>query len=138
MSGRSVGVMGQGWVAVVATDRDIAPPMQAAGHRLWSSVTDEYDLDEHERAVLVEACRTADALTLLDDVVRAEGPLLAGPQGVRAHPALVEARQQRVVLARLLAALRLPAGSEGDVPASARPPRRAGAKGVYLIRGVRS
>ncbi len=125
-------------MAAVVTDRDIAPPMQAAGRRLWDSVHGEYVLDEHERAVLTGACRTADALTVLDAVVRAEGPLLDGPQGVRAHPALVEARQQKVVLARLLAALRLPAGSEGDVPASARPPRRAGAKGVYPIRGVRS
>jgi len=109
--------------------------MQAAGRRLWSSVTDAYDLDEHERAVLTEAVRTADALTVLDAVVRAEGPLLDGPQGVRAHPALVEARQQKVVLARLLAALRLPAGDEGDVQANARPPRRAAVKGVYGITG---
>ncbi len=131
-----MGVARRGWVAVVATDRDIAPPMQAAGRRLWDSVCSDYVLDEHERAVLVEACRTADALTVLDDVVRAEGPLLAGPQGVRAHPALVEARQQRVVLARLLAALRLPAGGEGDVQANARPPRRAAVKGVYGITGA--
>ena len=110
--------------------------MRSAGRRLWSSVTDAYDLDEHERAVLVEACRTADALTALDAVVRAEGPLLDGPQGVRAHPALVEARQQRVVLARLLAALRLPAGGEGDARPNARPPRRAAVKGVYGIRGT--
>jgi len=109
--------------------------MRSAGRRLWSSVTDAYDLDEHERALLVEACRTADALTVLDAVVRAEGPLLDGPQGVRAHPALAEARQQRIVLARLLAALRLPAGGEGDAQAGARPPRRAGAKGVYRITG---
>ncbi len=129
-----MGVTPQGWVAAVATDRDVAPPMQAAGRRLWSSVTDVYDLEEHESAVLVEAVRTADALTVLDAVVRAEGPLLAGPQGVRAHPALVEARAQRVVLARLLAALRLPAGGEGDQQANART-RRSGPRGVYGITG---
>jgi len=109
--------------------------MQAAGRRLWDSVQCEFELTEHERALLVEACRTADALTVLDAVVRAEGPLLDGPQGVRAHPALTEARQQRIVLARLVAALRLPAGGEGDVQANARPPRRAAVRGVYRITG---
>jgi len=47
----------------------------------------------------------------------------------------VEARQQRIALARLLAALRLPAGGEGDVQAGARPARKGGVRGVYDIRG---
>jgi hypothetical protein len=42
----------------------------------------------------------------------------------------VAARQQRIALARLLAALRLPAGAEGDHHASARPQRRVGVRGV--------
>ena len=55
-------------------------------------------------------------------------------RGRRAHPALVEARQQRIALARLLAALRLPAGEEeaGD----RRPQRRMGVRGVYGVGGV--
>src|SRR4051812_12197140 len=93
--------------------------LRAPGRRLWRSVVDDYELDEHERATLLEACRTVDALDLLYPAVRADGPLVPSPQGDRAHPALVEARQQRITLARLLAALRLPAGEDGDHQVSA-------------------
>lgn len=109
---------------------------RAGGRRLWASVVEHYELEEHERALLVEAVRTVDLLDRLDDEVRRAGPLIDTPQGQRAHPAAVEARQQRVVLARLLAGLRLPAGEEGDTQASARPQRRSGYRGVYGIRGA--
>ncbi len=108
----------------------------AAGRRLWCSVVDVYDLDEHELVLLREAVRTVDLLTELDAAVRAEGPLLAGPQGVRAHPGAKEARMQRIALARLVAALRLPAGGEGDQQAGARPARKVGVRGTYGIRGA--
>jgi hypothetical protein len=110
--------------------------LQAAGKRLWCSVVDEFDLEEHELALLTEAVRTVDLLALLDAAVRRDGPLVASPQGQKAHPAAVEARQQRIALARLLAALRLPAGEPGDQQQSARPQRRAGARGTYGIRGA--
>lgn len=113
--------------------------LRAPGLALWSSVVDEYELEEHERALLVEAVRTADLLHDLDEIVRREGPMVQGPQGRIAHPAAKEARAQRIVLARLLAALRLPAGEEGDQQASARvrrPQRRSGARGAYGIRGA--
>lgn len=106
------------------------------GRRLWDSVVSAYELDEHETALLVEAVRTVDLLDLLDEKVRADGPLVESPQGLKAHPAAVEARQQRIALARLLAALRLPAGEDGDQQATARPQRRVGARGVYGIRGA--
>ena len=96
---------------------------------------DDYELEEHETALLVEAVRSVDLLDLLDARVRDEGPIVASPQGPKANPAAVEARQQRIALARLLAALRLPSGDEGDQQASARPQRRSGVRGVYGIRG---
>lgn len=120
---------------VVSASRDV-PAMGAAGRRLWSSVVDVFDLDEHERVLLVEAVRTVDLLAELDAAVRADGALVDSPQGVKANPAAVEARQQRIALARLLAALRLPAGGEGDQQASARPSRRVGVRGTYGIRGA--
>ncbi len=109
---------------------------KAAGRRLWASVVDEYELDEHETALLVEAVRTVDLLADLDAAVRRDGALVASPQGVKAHPAAVEARQQRIALARILASLRLPSGDEGDRKAGARPPRRVGVRGTYGIRGA--
>src|SRR4051794_18937795 len=109
---------------------------RAAGKRLWASVVDVYDLEEHELALLVEAVRTVDLLADLDAEVRRDGPMLESPQGRKAHPAAVEARQQRIALARLLAALRLPAGEAGDQQAGARPQRRVGVRGAYGIRGA--
>lgn len=109
---------------------------QAAGRRLWRSVTKNYELDEHETALLVEAVRTVDLLTRLDAEIRKDGPMLDSPQGRKAHPAAVEARQQRIALARLLAALRLPNGEAGDQQAGARPQRRVGVRGAYGIRGA--
>ena len=114
-----------------------APPeTRAPGRALWASVTAEYDLEQHECALLIEAVRTVDALAELDAAVRSEGAIVEGPSGSRANPALVEARQQRITLARVLAALRLPSGDAGDAKVTARPQRRSGARGVYGIRGA--
>ena len=111
----------------------------AAARRLWSSVVDVFELEEHELALLVQAVRTLDLLERLDAEVRRDGPLIDSSQGLRAHPAATEARQQRLALARLLAALRLPQGEEGDQQAGARPrrpQRRSGVRGTYGIRGA--
>ena len=112
------------------------PDARAPGRALWASIVMDYELEQHEQVLLIEAVRTVDSLDLLDAAVRRDGPLTEGPSGTRAHPALVECRAQRVTLARLLASLRLPSGDVGDEKVSARPQRRSGARGVYGIRGA--
>lgn len=106
-----------------------------SGARLWREVLAGYDLEEHETGLLVELCRLRDRLDALDAVIRAEGVMLDGPQGRRAHPAVVEVRQQGIAYARLTSALRLPAGEEEDQAEGRRPQRRTGVRGVYGIRG---
>ncbi|HWC35820.1 MAG TPA: hypothetical protein VG650_13465 [Mycobacteriales bacterium] len=96
----------------------------------------DFELDEHEMALLLEAVRTVDLLDVLEAAVRQDGPLIDSSQGLRAHPAVVEARQQRIALARLLAALRLPIGDEGQQAADVRPQRRSGVRGAYSLRSV--
>ena len=102
----------------------------ASGRRLWREVLDQYELEEHELALLREAVRAVDQLDQLDQldaVVRPDGLVFrGGKQGPRVHPAAVEARQLRLVLARVLAALRLPSGLAGKSPQ-----RRVGTRGVY-------
>lgn len=98
-------------------------------------MTDEYELEQHERALLIEACRTTDLLDELAKTIEDEGLMVAG----RMHPAAVEARQQKIALARIVAALRLPAGDEDSSEQRKdvrRPQRRVGARGVYRLRGV--
>ncbi|PSK99763.1 hypothetical protein CLV30_11766 [Haloactinopolyspora alba] len=106
-----------------------------AGKRLWNSVVEDYDLDQHELSLLGEAARVTDRLDALNAVLATEGVMSPAGDG-KVHPALVEARQQEITLARLLAALRMPSGEEGDQQASARPQRRGGARGAYGIRGA--
>lgn len=116
------------------TESDKPPPppkgLQSAGRRLWRAAVADYDLDQHELLLLVQACRTADVLDRL--AAESDGaPLtVTNHKGDEvANPLLTEARQQGIVLARLLAALRLPAGEE-----SGRPQRRTGVRGVYSPR----
>ena len=116
------------------TEKQPAPPKgtRSGGKKLWCDVLGKYELEQHEIALLREAVRTVDDLDALADVVAAEGVTI----GYRVHPALVEARQLRISLARLVGALRLPAGDEDDQPAGRRPQRRGGARGVYARGGA--
>lgn len=100
--------------------RNLANP----GKKLWDSTLEQYEFSDAELALLEEACRLRDHIALLDDVVKAEGVMSTSSQGVRVHPALVEARQSRLALARLLATLSIPP-LEDDLPKSGR------ARGVY-------
>lgn len=106
--------------------------LDESGTRLWESVADPFDLDVHEQLLLLQACRTAD---LLDRLSREAG---RGRLTVRnakgeevTNPVITEHRQQSLVLARLLASLRMPSGEEDG-----RPQRRGAARGSYGVRGL--
>jgi len=112
------------------------PPseLSTTGRALWRFVASNYVLDGHETVILRELCRTSDALDGLQTVLDAEGLVSESSQGVRVHPALVEARQQRLVFARLLVALGLPSGEAGATTLPARPVP-GGVRGVYGVSG---
>jgi len=112
-----------------------APALGASGQRLWDDLTFRFSLDEGETALLVQACRTVDSLDTLEAAVAADGVVIETPQGQRAHPALVEARQQRITLARLVSALRVPDdGAEDDGEGARRPQRRTGVRQPYRLQ----
>ncbi len=123
----------------IAQPKPPGPPRgtKAGGRRLWKSVVTKFDLDEHELALLREAVRTIDALDALATITARDGLIVDTKAGPRAHPAAVEARQLRVTLARIVAALRLPADEDES---AGREQRRGGARGVYELfpRGVAS
>ena len=115
-----------------------APPPPAgladAGKKLWRAVTEEYEIDEHELLLLREASRCADRLDRLAEEAAAGSVTVENHRGDQvAHPAMVEARQQSLTLARLLASLRLPSGEETG---ERRPQRRGAARGSYGLRAV--
>lgn len=88
--------------------------LRAAGKRLWEAVTSTFDLDPPEAALLEEACRTRDLLADLRAEIAQNPAVIDSNQGVRVHPAIVEARQQRLILAKLLTGLGLPRGLVDD------------------------
>ena len=67
-----------------------------------------YELDEHERVILVQACQTVDLCVDLQAILNDEGPIVGTDERRKANPAAVELRQHRIVLARLLAVLKIP------------------------------
>lgn len=125
------------------TDRVPSAPAGSgtAGRRLWRSVMADFELSEHETALLREAVRVADTCSDLQARVDLDGPVIAGKAGPVAHPALVELRQERVLLARLIVALRVPLGDQEEKPAKhSGAPRlqRRGTRGAYGPRALRS
>ncbi|BCT76938.1 hypothetical protein SCMU_27800 [Sinomonas cyclohexanicum] len=113
------------------TAPDVPSGLRAPGRKLWKAVVDDYERGEHELVVLLEAARTVDALDALEAIVRTEGVTNVSPQGVRAHPALVEARNQRVTLAKLVASLRIPLD---DAEAVGRTQQRVGVRAVSGLK----
>lgn len=105
---------------------------RTAGRKLWRSILSEYDLAQHEVEILARACRVADVCAELQAIVDRDGPMTTTRLGEdKAHPALVELRQQSITLTRLIVALRVPLGDQED-GAQLRTQRR-GARGVYSI-----
>ncbi len=105
-----------------------------SGRRLWRSVVAEFELGEHERALLVAMVRMVDRLHVLEELIAAEGLMVTGHGTTKVHPAVVEARSTAIAVARIGAALRLPAGEEDEGASTGQ--RRAGVRGVYQIGGA--
>lgn len=95
------------------------------GEMLWLATMERFELAAHEAALLEEACRVRDRVFELRAAVSADGLMLESPQGLRLHPAVGEERQQKLVLARLLATLSIPGMDEDELPPS------TGVRGVY-------
>ncbi|MFC4000751.1 hypothetical protein ACFS2C_11835 [Prauserella oleivorans] len=105
--------------------------LQERGRRLWASLleqdTELADERDPRREVALSACRTADRVELLERMAAEVPPVLDG----KTHPVLVEVRQQSALLARLVAALRLP-------DEHGRRPQRRQLRGVHQPAAVSS
>lgn len=103
----------------------------SAGKKLWSAVTNDFELAEHELAQLEEACRVRDTIGVLRRQVDEDGTMILSSQGARLHPGIAEIRAQQLTLARLLATLAVPGLEDDALPAS------SGVRGVYSPAGRR-
>ncbi len=104
----------------------------AAGKRLWHAINDDYSVDAHDAVLVEEACQVADVCAALAASVPA-GPV---DESGKVRPAVIELRQQRILLGRLLAQLRMPLGA-GDSATDPTPRRqRRGPRGPYGLRSA--
>jgi hypothetical protein len=111
-----------GWKVVTLAGLCTPAGLAAAGSSLWRSVADAFDLDPAELALLEQACRTADELAALVDVLATVPVLVSGSTGqVQVHPLFAAVREHRRTLGRLLDEMALP--DDDDVPRTG--PRRA-------------
>lgn len=120
------------------TDVERPAGLGVAGGRLWDAIVGDFVLQEHERVLLESCARVADTIDALVAEV-GDGPLTVdGSHGVKIKPQVVELRQQRITLARMLASLRVPFGAEDVGEDGHGPPRlqrRSGVRGVHGITG---
>lgn len=90
------------------------------GSRLWASLlAQDASLEDEShpmREVALSAARTADRLDRLERLSAEVEPVTAGRGGPMIHPVHAEVRQQSALLARLVAALRLPDEATGKRP----------------------
>ncbi len=100
-------------------DTHSPPPAGLAtrGAGFWAATVKQYELSDGELTLLAEACRTLDNLDALDASIRENGAIVTGSMGQPVvNGALTEARGQRALLHRLLAALALPDADGAVVP----------------------
>jgi hypothetical protein len=105
----------------------------ARGARLLASLTAKDATLAEEgnpmREVALSAARAADRLERLERAAEQVEPYITTKTGLATHPVLVEVRQQATVMARLIAALRLPDPRTGKRP-QGRPLRGVHAPGA--------
>lgn len=90
------------------------------GDRLWASLTAQDASLEVElnplRETALTACRAADRLDALEELAAVTDVVFEGRTGPMTHPVHVEVRQAAALVARLVAALRLPDEATGKRP----------------------
>lgn len=91
--------------------------LKAAGSSLWESIAPKYVLRPDELARLEAACRTADAIQMLEDAWSSLGFPMVSVGSMKQeviHPLIGELRTQRSALASLLVGLKLPDDEVGE------------------------
>jgi hypothetical protein len=90
------------------------------GTRLLESLTTQdatlAEDDNPLREVAISACETADRVAHLEQLTREVDAVIQARDTTKMHPVFSEVRQQAALLARLIAALRLPDEATGKRP----------------------
>jgi hypothetical protein len=115
-----------------AREKAPKPPkgLDAPGRALWRSVIADvpadWEFDSRDLAVLEQAARLADTIVALEASVTDDGVMLTGAAGQRRlNGAVVELRQARLGLGRLLGQIDLPDEQRRPVTEASRRAQRA-------------
>jgi biotin-(acetyl-CoA carboxylase) ligase len=74
------------------------------------------EVDNPMREVAISACLTADRVAFLERLANEVDAIVEARDTTKMHPVFAEVRQQSALLARLIAALRLPDEATGKRP----------------------
>jgi hypothetical protein len=89
----------------------LQPPdgLEEAGLRLWTAITEAFDLNAGELEILRQACATSDEIVQLERELRSTSLTVAGYNGQpRPNPLIRILQEHRLLLRRLVDSLRLP------------------------------
>jgi hypothetical protein len=87
------------------TTTSISPPRKLGvlGSSLWQSIMSEYQIEDPGGIeLLMQACEAADRIARLGERIDADGEIVEGRNGPRAHPALREELAGRAFICRTL------------------------------------
>src|SRR5215204_4031437 len=102
---------------MTANRRRAPDGLEKAGKRIWSAILSEFCLDERELLVLEQAARQADAVAALEAEIADSGLVSRGSRGqMRLSTVVVECRQARLALSKLLGELALPDQEDDSAP----------------------
>ena len=110
-----------------------------AGRRLWSSISEKYELRADEQRVLEDACREADLVDKMAAELASDALMVTGSMGQPVvNPMVAEVRQHRSTLAALLRGLKLPddEGGSSEVGGGLSAKNREAANARWSRRGA--
>jgi hypothetical protein len=99
--------------------------LDKSGKALWRAVVKLYDLEPHHALALASACRCADMVARLEDLLAGSLLVMGSVGQVRLDPAVAELRQHRLALSKLLVDLALPAETVAELARPSAASRQA-------------
>jgi hypothetical protein len=106
----------------MTTLNDGIAALNAGGKWLWDGVSEKFDLDDAQKAQLLEACRAKDRCDQLDELLRGhisvwcEMDVLGTEFELVVDKALDKANASATIMKQMLAAMRLPDDVSGKRP----------------------
>ena len=100
--------------------------LRAGGKRVWTEVSNEYELRVDELDILEDVCREVDMIAALERELKKSGLMATGSMGQPVvNPLVAELRQHRATKKSLWSALKLPS-SDGESEVSVNAQRQGG------------